>query len=62
MSIKNSSKIGKRVRFQNDHGAWVYGICLDVEKTKGRDHSHVDFGGKHGPACVATRDLEICPE
>ena len=58
MSIKNSSKVGKRVRFILDNGGWACGICIDVEKTKGRDHSHVDFGGIF-PAWVATRDLAV---
>ena len=58
MSKKNSDKIGKRVRFQLDNGGFCYGTCLDVEKTKGRDHSRVDFGGS-SPAWVATRDLEV---
>lgn len=55
---KNSDKIGKRVRFRLDRGRWVYGVCLDVEKTKGRDHSHVEVEGVSSPAWVATRDLE----
>ena len=61
MSTKNSDKIGKRVRFRLDRGGWVYGICLDVEKTKGRDHSHVEVKGVSSPAWVATRDLEVIP-
>ena len=56
--MKNSEKIGKRVSFKLDSGGSVLGCCLDVEKTKGRDHSHVDFGGHH-PAWVATRDLQV---
>ena len=58
MSIKNSSKVGKRVRFQLDNGGFCYGTCLDCERTKGRDLSHVDFGGEY-PAWVATRDLAV---